>query len=163
MRSTLFSGVDQQEHSLYLGQKDLLNIKGPGQIRLAITVPPALGNAVLEVVWEYWGEDKEKGVDRWVRLEVLSDGTDGLSHSGEVVLYKGLDGEIKETKLKDIFSNTGRVAIKDSAVAEMKNRWIRCRFGLPPDRTSLCQTADGGDSFSQDGPGCARTDRGGLL
>jgi hypothetical protein len=125
---SLFAGTDQQEHSLYLGQKDLLNIKGPGEIMLAITVPPALGNAVLDVVWEYWGEDKEKKLDRWIRLEVLSDGTDGLSQSGEIALYKGLEGEIKEAKLKDIFASTGRVAIKDAVIAEMKNRWIRARL-----------------------------------
>jgi len=125
---TLFSGTDQQEHSLYLGQKDLLNIKGTGEITLKITVPPALGNAQLDILWEYWGEDQEKKLDRWISLEVLSDGTDGLSHSGEIFLYKGLEGEIKEAKLKDIFASTGRVAIKDASIAEMKNRWIRARL-----------------------------------
>ncbi len=63
---SLFAGIDQQEHSLYLGQKDLLNIKGSGEITLKITVPPALGTAQLDVLWEYWGEDKEKKVDRWI-------------------------------------------------------------------------------------------------
>jgi hypothetical protein len=125
---TLFTGTDRQEHSLYLGQKDLLNIKGTGEIDLAITAPLALGNEVLDVVWEYWGEDKEKKVDRWISLEVASDGTAGLSRGGELVLNKKLEGEIKEAKLKDIFSNTGRVAIKEAAIADMKNRWIRARL-----------------------------------
>ncbi|HYQ61541.1 MAG TPA: putative baseplate assembly protein [Desulfatiglandales bacterium] len=125
---TLFTGTDQQEHSLYLGQKDLLNIKGRGEINLAITVPPAPGNAVMDVDWEYWGEDKEKKLDRWISLEVASDGTDGLSHSGEIVLYKGFEGGIKEAKLKDIFASTGRIAIKNAAISDMKNRWIRARL-----------------------------------
>lgn len=121
----LFAGTNQQEHSLYLGHKDLLNIKGPGEIRLSVSVPLAAGNASLDLLWEYWGEDKEKKTDRWISLEVRSDGTDGLRRNGEIVLYKGLDGEIKEAKLKDIFSATGRVAIKDATVADTKNRWVR--------------------------------------
>ncbi|NTU41445.1 MAG: putative baseplate assembly protein [Nitrospirales bacterium] len=125
---TLFSGTNQQEHSLYLGQKDLLNIKGTGEIRLALTVPLAPGNLPLDLIWEYWGEDKEKKIDRWIGLDVLSDGTDGLSQSGEISLSKGLEGEIREAKLKDIFAGTGRVAIRDDAVAQIKNRWIRCRL-----------------------------------
>ncbi|HSB52514.1 MAG TPA: putative baseplate assembly protein, partial [Dissulfurispiraceae bacterium] len=118
-------GTDQQEHSLYLGHKDLLNIQGPGEIRISVSVPLTAAPSSLDVFWEYWGEDKEKGVDRWIRLEVRSDGTDGLGKNGEMVLYKGLEGEIKEAKLKDIFSATGRVAIKDAAIADMKNRWVR--------------------------------------
>lgn len=125
---SLFTGANQQEHSLYLGQKDLLNIKGLGEIMLKITVPPALGIAQLDVLWEYWGEDKEKKVDRWITLDVKDDATDGLRRSGEIILYKGLEGEIKEAKLKDIFTSTGRVAIKDADIADMKNRWIRGRL-----------------------------------
>ena len=128
---TLFSGTNQQEHSLYFGQKDLLNIKGPGEIRLSITVPPAPGNNGSDIVWEYWGEDKAKNVDRWIKLDVISDATDGLSGSGEIFLFKGLEGEIKEVKLEDIFSATGRVATKDAAIAGMKNRWIRARLASP--------------------------------
>jgi len=67
-------------------------------------------------------------VDRWITLDVKDDSTDGLRQSGEIVLYKGLEGEIREAKLKDIFTSTGRVAIKDSAIAEIKNRWIRGRL-----------------------------------
>jgi len=125
---SLFIGVDQQEHSLYLGQKDLLNIKGKGEITLKIIVPPALGVSPSDVLWEYWGEDKEKKVDRWITLDVKDDASDSLRQSGEIVLYKGLEGEIKEAKLKDIFASTGRVAIKDSVIAGMKNRWIRGRL-----------------------------------
>ena len=64
-------------------------------------------------------------MDRWISLDVRSDETEGLRQNGEIVLYKGLDGEIKEAKLKDIFSATGRVAIKNAAIAEIKNRWVR--------------------------------------
>jgi hypothetical protein len=128
---SLFSGIDQQEHSLYLGQKDLLNIKGKGEISLSVTAPTAPGAAQIDVVWEYWGEDKEKKADRWIALEVKDDATDGLRQSGKIVLYKGLEGEIKEAKLKDIFSATGRVAIRDEVIAEMKNRWIRGRLASP--------------------------------
>ncbi|RPI37749.1 MAG: hypothetical protein EHM54_02325, partial [Nitrospiraceae bacterium] len=125
---SLFTGTDQQEHSLYLAQKDLLNIKGLGEITLKITVPLVLGAAQLDVLWEYWGEDKEKKVDRWITLDVKNDATDGLRQSGEIILYKGLEGEIREAKLKDIFTSTGRVAIKESVIDEMKNRWIRARL-----------------------------------
>jgi hypothetical protein len=128
---SLFSGTDQQEHSLFLGNKDILNMKGPGEIRLEVTVPPAPGNASLDLIWEYWGEDKDKKVDRWITLDLKDDGTAGLRQSGELVLFKGLDGEIREVKLKDIFSATGRVPIKDAAFAETKNRLIRCRLKSP--------------------------------
>jgi len=47
-------------------------------------------------------------VDRWITLDVKEDVTDGLRQSGEIILYKGLEGEIKEAKLKDIFAATAR-------------------------------------------------------
>ena len=128
---SLFSGTDQQEHGLYLGNKDILNMKGTGEITLAATVSPAPGSAALDLVWEYWGEDKAKNVERWISLEVKSEGTDGFRQNGEIVLYKGLEGEIKEVKLQDIFKATGRVEIKDAAVAATKNRWLRCRLQTP--------------------------------
>ena len=128
---SLFSGTDQQEHGLYLGNKDILNMKGTGEITLAATVSPAPGSAALDLVWEYWGEDKAKKVERWISLEVKSEGTDGFRQNGEIVLYKGLEGEIKEVKLQDIFKATGRVEIKDAAVAATKNRWLRCRLQTP--------------------------------
>jgi len=126
-----FAGQDQQEHSLYLGHQDLLNLQGPGEIRMVFTRPPTPGAASVDLVWEYWGEDKAEKIDRWLPLEIISDNTAGLAGEGEIVLAKKLDGEIKQAALKDIFSATGRPPCQAAALAATKNRWVRGRLRGP--------------------------------
>ena len=130
---TVFSGEDQQEHSLYLGHKDLFNIESTGEIIIEATLAPGteVGNTSLSLEWAYWGENKEKEKDEWIPLQVEDDETDGFKQSGKITLLKTLEGKVKEEKLEEIFKKTDKVEIKSEAIKEIKTRWVRCRLTDP--------------------------------
>ena len=111
--SELFAGQDLQEHSLYLGHKELFNVKGPVEIELtAIGLDDRLRKDW--VTWEYCRgevekiENGQKYKDKdWVPLK------SNLDTSGDsplLTLYKEDDSEIKPVSINNI-----------------ESRWIRCR------------------------------------
>ena len=142
----IFCGTDQQEHSIYLGHKDLFNIKSKASIFLEITLPSGteIGNSSLILLWEYWGEDKEMKKDRWISFQVEEDTTDGLRQGGRISLFKTMEGEIKETNISDIFKSTSRTEIKDESIKDIKTRWVRCslKSALTGDLCSKLLTLD---------------------
>lgn len=99
-----FIGEDVQEHILYLGHSDLLNIKKEANIILHIE--PFDSNWGDEGIlhWQYWGENREKAVD-WHPLEFEVD-----TNRQEIHLKKKTTGEIKEYEINGVNS-----------------RWLRCR------------------------------------
>ncbi|MCG3156692.1 MAG: hypothetical protein DKINENOH_03316 [bacterium] len=112
----VFESRNLQEHILYLGHKDLFNVKSPVLFTLNITlmVGTEQGLEALQVAWEYWGEIKgQEGTD-WQAFAVQLDGSDGLSQNGSIELIKTTEGEIKELEVNGI-----------------KNRWIRARLQEP--------------------------------
>lgn len=129
----LFEGKNFQEHSLYLGHKDLFNIESTGKIILQIALAPGaeVGNSSLNLKWEYWGENKEKEKDEWIALQIEDDKTDGFRQGGKISLLKTMEGKIKEEKLDEIFKKSSKVEIKDETIKEIKTRWIRCRLENP--------------------------------
>lgn len=112
----LFEGKNMQEHSLYIGHKDLFNIKNAANFTLFINHLPGTDTGVtsIKVSWQYWGEVKGEEGAEWREFDVI-DGTQGLSKTGTVELAKIKEGEIKEKEL-----------IKD-----LRNRWIRCIIKEP--------------------------------
>lgn len=106
----LLEGLDLQEHSLYIGHKDLFNIKSTAQFTLLLShrTGTETGVTPLEVSWEYWGEVKGTEGEEWRKFNTI-DGTNGLSKSGKIELVKMTEGEIKEKEINGI-----------------KSRWIRC-------------------------------------
>lgn len=129
-RFNLLEGKNFQEHSLYMGHTDLFNMESTGKITVEIILAPGteVGNSSLDLIWEYWGEDKEKEKDAWLSLQVEDDETNGFKQSGNITLLKTKEGKIKEEKLEDIFKKTSRVEITDASIKEIKTRWIRCRL-----------------------------------
>ncbi|HYN44634.1 MAG TPA: putative baseplate assembly protein [Candidatus Limnocylindrales bacterium] len=111
----LFEGLDLQEHSLYIGHKDLFNIKSTAQFTLLVRhrAGTETGVTPLKVSWEYWGEVKGTEGEEWRRFNTI-DGTNGLSKSGTIELGKMTEGEIKEKEING-----------------MKSRWIRCFLEEP--------------------------------
>jgi len=112
----VFESRNLQEHILYLGHKDLFNIKGPVLFTLNITLVAGTeqGLEPLHVAWEYWGEIKgQEGTD-WQAFTIEFDGSQGLSQNGDIQLLKATEGEIKELELNGI-----------------KNRWIRAKLQEP--------------------------------
>ncbi len=107
----LFEGKNMQEHSVYIGHKDLFNIKSTAQFTLFINQRPGTETGItpLKVSWQYWGEVKGEEGEDWREFNSI-DATQGFSKTGTVELAKVTEGEIKEKEL-----------IKD-----LKSRWIRC-------------------------------------
>lgn len=131
---TLFSGDNMQEHSLYLGHKNLFNIESKGKITIEITLATEVENPILNLKWEYWGEDTEKEKDDWIPFQIEKDETNGFSFSGRISLLKTLEGKIKEEKLDEIFKKTFKAEIKGETIKEIKEkktRWIRCKLNDP--------------------------------
>lgn len=112
----VFESRNLQEHILYLGHKDLFNVKSPVLFTLNITLMAGTeqGLESLQVAWEYWGEIKgQEGTD-WQAFTVEFDGSQGLSRDGGIQLLKATEGEIKELEINGV-----------------KNRWIRARLQEP--------------------------------
>ncbi|HXG31339.1 MAG TPA: putative baseplate assembly protein [Thermodesulfobacteriota bacterium] len=143
---TLFSGDNRQEHALYLGHKELFNMENTGEITLEVDLAPGtevMGSA-LNLRWEYWGEDKEKGRDDWIALQVEEDETGGFNRGGRILLLKTVEGKVKEEKLEEVFKKTSGVEIKDEGIKRIKTRWLRCILEdpLPPDSSIGLPTID---------------------
>lgn len=114
---TVFAGVNNQEHSLYLGHADLLNQKKPTRIVVEFLLgSPAGDGSDLNLVWEYFDGDRWAELTRFDRDPVKGtfkddDGTRLFTRSGSMTLVKSQAAEIAEKE-----------------VAGVKNRWIRCRL-----------------------------------
>lgn len=99
-----FIGEDAQEHILYLGHSDLLNIKKEANLILRIEPFVPIWEDDRIFLWQYWGENQEKIID-WHPLEFEVD-----TSRQEIHLKKKTSGEIKEYEINGV-----------------KSRWIRCR------------------------------------
>jgi uncharacterized phage protein gp47/JayE len=107
----LFEGKNVQEHILYLGHKDLFNIKPSQDLSSSLTLSFKILQAAepsLTLEWSYWGENKDTKKEEWIAPKSVSDSTSGFTQDGEVILSIG--SEVKETEVNGI-----------------KSRWLRCR------------------------------------
>lgn len=101
----LFTGINRQEHILYLGHEDLFNVKDPVRIQLDITGPKQFIHNLAHqkiCIWQYWNEG-------WINLLVKVDCSNSTDNCIRLVLEKQ---EVRE--------------IKESEVNGQKSRWIRC-------------------------------------
>lgn len=135
----LFEGKNMQEHSLYLGHKDLFNIKSTAHFILSITHREGTQRGIdpLKVSWEYWGEVKGEEEARWLKFNTI-DLTRGFSRDGEIHLNKMQEGEIKEREINGIKdlrqalgTNIAEGEIKEGEINGIKSRWIRCILDEP--------------------------------
>ena len=88
---------DLQEHVLYLGHDDLFKLKGKAEISLDFTFVSGIVTDLINLTWEYWGEDKENPEIFDVSIE-----------DSRVILKS--KGEIKEKKIHGV-----------------KSFWIHCK------------------------------------
>lgn len=125
---TLFEGKNSQEHSLYIGHKDLLNQKKPAVITVDFTVAAgADGSDALKFTWEYWNgshwvnllEFKERSEDF---NEAKVDSTNRFQTNGSFTLEKNHTAEIAEKEFD---------LIENGVMKKIKSRWIRCRLTSP--------------------------------
>ena len=115
----LFKGKNLQEHIIYLGHRDLFNIKPaegkPSKVKINIQLSHPVEES-LELEWSFWGENDREEED-WIivpesnkgEANKVDDATSGFSNDGVVTLT--IDKEIKEKK-----------------VNEITNRWVCCRL-----------------------------------
>jgi hypothetical protein len=100
-----FAGKEQQEHCVYLGHNEVLNVKS--EMTLQLNISPwndSIANSQL-VQWEYWGEREEN------KTKTLDWYSFTISTSGSILaLEKKNADELKECEINGI-----------------KSRWIRCK------------------------------------
>lgn len=111
----VFDAKDLQEHGLYLGHADLLNVESEAEIHVRIRHLPGTATNLsrLPLAWEYGMEPESGDGVEWRPLEVLDDTTVGFRSDGRLRLLKP-EGEIVETE-----------------VAGASSRWIRARVDGP--------------------------------
>ncbi len=116
----LFEGRNIQEHILYLGHKDLFNIKPPegtkSPLSLSFTIQGA-AEQKLSLEWSHWGENKETETDEWLIVEA-TDSTLDLAKKGTVTL--SIASEIKETEVNGIKSRWLRTRVKGALLKKGK-------------------------------------------
>lgn len=131
----LFKGKNLQEHILYLGHKDLFNIKEASEIRIKTRSYSELADRDL-VRWEYWGEDDEKNVG-WHLLTIE---TPTQPADKAVNLKKGCAGEIKEQKIDGIESRWIRCRTRDGKIRETESiRLDTLQIGVGPGAGQVLQ------------------------
>jgi hypothetical protein len=119
----VFDSMNVQEHNLFLGHAELLNLESAAELTLRVKhlAGTATNLPSLTLQWEYGVEaDSADGVG-WLPFDVLADTTVGFRMNGSISLRKP-EGEIIETE-----------------IAGQRSRWIRAQVrgpipGAPPPR-----------------------------
>ncbi len=120
------AGKNRQEHSLYLGHKDLFNVKSPVHIELLISpFINTLEKKFRLLTWEYYRGEKEETHDGkkvkipdWGKLDLVSIKQE----------KSGLVLGLKKDNLDEIMP---------VEIQSMQSRWIRCR--VPPTQIQTVQ------------------------
>lgn len=124
----LFYGTNRQEHVLFIGHCELLNLN-PGatiQARIETNVSPTTLTNTRDLVWEFYGElPGAEPEEEWHRCEARFDDNDYQpARTGEAVTIQlDLPGAPIETE-----------------VSGTKSRWIRCR--IPTDDREIGSLRD---------------------
>lgn len=101
-----FDGVtrDRQEHGLYIGHIDLLNIEAAATIEVI-----GARTLVDGVKWQYWGKSEKSDEPGWQNLEIVeSSASDGL-------VLKKTKGEVEPRKIGETTSRWIRATTKNLA------------------------------------------------
>lgn len=151
----VFNGIDIQEHVLYLAHGDLFTVKEEIEIKLQVELTSeAAGLQPLDLVWQFWTK-KENAVpeedEHWEDLTLRSDGTNGLSSSGTIVLQKEKDREIKPRTVGGRESRWIRAQLNEKlpvvprrSLPEIETITVGVNTGAPPSGQSAGIPADQG-------------------
>ncbi len=121
----LFEGKNLQEHTIYFGYTNLLNIENPVEIELTLSGwDSGLTNPEL-AKWEYYGERENTAGDKtegWYSLAVAQHQTiANPSSSGKILLRKSNADKLKELEINGIENFWVRCAVKPSKIKDLKN------------------------------------------
>ncbi|AKB18671.1 putative baseplate assembly protein [Methanosarcina sp. WWM596] len=99
--STSSNLKNKQDHILYLGHKELFNLKNPAIIELHFEFETGSVEFLKNFIWEYWGENDE--------LKIID------------------DSKITPDPNKNNLKLQIDTPIKEKEINGIKTRWIRCR------------------------------------
>lgn len=132
--TTLFTGENCQDHSLYLGHESLLTLSGGSTITVRIETVDAAGVFRDHVEWEYYGTD-ETGTEGWHELPPL-EAVDPAELGDEPDRIDRLQQEIASLT-QDEPGGSDEVfeasfLVEGEPVSEtmggIESRWLRCRL-----------------------------------
>ncbi len=98
-----FDGVTRyrQEHALYIGHNDLLNIEAAATIDIV-----GAGTLIDDIEWQYWGKSESSEESGWQTLKIVGQKPDAL-------VLKKEKGEIEPKKIGEIGSRWIRAVRKN--------------------------------------------------
>ncbi len=132
-RTTLFTGANLQQHVLYMGHTDSLNLAANSMFTVVAETPLEECHIFECARWEYYGEGPD-GDEQWHQLETPSDeyaedevGVEGLqqrleSRSQSASPLEGATGD--DHVVEQMFLLPGQPVV--TTVNGVESRWIRC-------------------------------------
>lgn len=133
--AVLFGGTNRQEHALYVGHDERLDVSGEATFALELGMTPS--NRLDDLVWEFYGESDTDG-EGWnsINHEVLSDAV--------VAFELESDESFVETEFDGIESSWLRCLMPDDDRSDRFDIEIEAvTFRSPPDDPSNVVDVDG--------------------
>jgi predicted phage baseplate assembly protein len=137
--TTLFDGPNEQQHALYLGHSDLLNLEAGSAVTVRLLTNASEQVVEDSLVWEYYGED-EDGLEEW--HELPQETTDVVeSAAGIRDLRAAVEERIEalaDTDVSEWGDNPFELTFRfpgqtgDVEVDGVESRWIRARVEGDP-------------------------------
>lgn len=128
MTFELLTGKNRQQHILYLGHKELFNIKSQAKLEIIFSESISeLTNSLL-ICWQYWGERAVNGTKKldWYDFKIENS-------SENVQLLKNNIDEIKEYEINSMKSFWIRCIVKPSQINRLKDIQIDAiKISIPP-------------------------------
>ncbi len=138
--TTLFTGEDLQEHVLYLGDTDLLNLQAGSSISVTMVTNADAETLEENLAWEYYGENEDGEVDWHSLPKRMTDVVESYSELDDTTLqdltdavrrrirelYAGEGAGWRDNSFELSFSVPGTIA--EHAIDGVESRWIRARI-----------------------------------
>ena len=115
----LFEGLDQQAHILYLGHKNLFQIKDQATIQLVLSNWKQEAS-VEHIRWEYYGKKKDSETQNWHAFDQV----ELAANTKTLTLTKKNANELKELEIHGIKNNWNRGAVKPDQIENCKKKAV---------------------------------------
>lgn len=114
----LFEGLDQQAHILYLGHKNLFQIKDQVSIQLVFSSWKQEAS-VEHIGWEYYGKEKDSETQNWYAFDEVK----SVTNTNKIILTltKKNANELKELEIYGVKSNWIRGVVEPNQIKTCKN------------------------------------------
>ena len=127
----LFDGPDLQDHVLYLGSEDVLNLKAGSSVTIRVETDSDVDLFGGPVVWEYYGEDAS-GEEGWHTLDGPPSERHGDGEFGLEALRASVESRSTPAREDDQPTGEGHFRLTgptvQTTVGDTESRWLRCRL-----------------------------------